>query len=76
MTEAFRADVKEFAEANAIPIIKFQPGPRKDDIANRLRAERPVRDEVVFVGVAPEKAMAFSGRKRNKKRTSATSPYT
>ena len=67
ITEAFRANVKEFAEAEGIPLIKFQPGQRKDDIANRLRAERPVRDEVVFVGVAQEKAMAFSGRKRNKK---------
>ncbi|OPX20701.1 MAG: hypothetical protein BZ151_02555 [Desulfobacca sp. 4484_104] len=38
MTAAFRANAKEFAEANALPR----------------------RDEVVFVGVAQEKAMAFS----------------
>jgi len=28
-----------------------------------MRQQRPVRDEVVFIGVAQEKAQAFSARK-------------
>jgi hypothetical protein len=67
ITQTFVAAVKKFAADNDIPIIKFQHGQRKDDIANEFRARRAVRDGVVFIGVAQEKAMAFSGRKRNKK---------
>ncbi len=67
ITKHFVASVKKFAADNGIPLVKFEHGQRKDDIANELRAQRPVRDEVVFVGVAQEKAQAFSGRKRDKK---------
>jgi hypothetical protein len=67
ITDSFRADVKKFAATHGIPVLKFEHGQRKDDIANKLRAKRGVRDEVVFVGVAQEKARAFSGRKRTKK---------
>ncbi|MFC1836795.1 hypothetical protein ACFL2Q_19075 [Thermodesulfobacteriota bacterium] len=67
ITEGFRAAVKEFASDNGISVVKFEHGQRKDDIAKDLRARRPVTDEVVFVGVAQEKARTFSGRKRTKK---------
>lgn len=67
ITQSFVAAVKEFATNNAIPVVKFEHKQRKDDIGNALRAGRSVRDEVVFIGVAQEKARAFSGRKRDKK---------
>lgn len=67
ITQGFVAAVKQFATQNGIPVVKFEHKQRKDDIANDLRARRPVRDEVVFIGVAQEKAMAFSGLKRDKK---------
>jgi hypothetical protein len=67
ITDRFVAAVKQFAGDNNIPVVKFERKQRKDDIANALRTERPVRDEVVFIGVAQEKAKAFSARKRNKK---------
>src|ERR1022692_4315022 len=37
----------------------------KDDIANNFRKQRPVRDAVVFIGVAQEKAKTFNGKKVN-----------
>ena len=67
ITQGFAAAVKQFAQDNEIPLLKFEHKQRKDDIANTLRVKRAVRDEVVFIGVAQEKAKAFSGRKRDKK---------
>lgn len=67
ITQGFVAAVKQFATDNGIPVVKFEHKQRKDDIANELRAKRPVRDEVVFIGVAQEKAQAFSGCKREQK---------
>jgi hypothetical protein len=67
ITQHFVTAVKQFAHDNDIPVVKFEHKQRKDDIANDLRAKRPVRDQVVFIGVAQEKARAFSGRKREKK---------
>jgi len=67
ITHSFVEAVKQFAHDNEIPMVKFVHKQRKDDIANDLRAKRSVRDEVVFIGVAQEKANAFSGRKSEKK---------
>jgi hypothetical protein len=67
ITQSFVAAVKQFANHNGIPLVKFEHKQRKDDNANDLRAKRPLRDRVVFIGVAQEKARAFSGRKRDKK---------
>jgi hypothetical protein len=67
ITQGFVAAVKQFAADSAIPVVKFEHKQRKDDIANELRAARAVRDQVVFIGVAQEKAQAFSGHKRDQK---------
>ncbi len=63
ITQRFVEELKSYAEQNEIPVIQFQHGERKDDRAHRMRQQRPVRDEVVFIGVAQEKAQAFSARK-------------
>jgi len=63
----FRDAVGAFAKAGSIPLIPFVHGERKDDRANQLRRERPVRGEVVFIGVAQEKAVTFSGRQMKEK---------
>jgi hypothetical protein len=44
-------------------VIQFEHGARKDDRAHRLPQQRRVGDDVVFLGLAPEKAQAFSARK-------------
>ena len=63
VTEKFREAVKARAERQQIPVYQFQHKERKDDIANDFRRKRGVRDQIVFIGVAQEKAKAFSGTK-------------
>ena len=63
VTEKFRDGVKAMAERQQIPIYQFDHKERKDDVANRIRQQRGVRDGIVFIGVAQEKAQAFQGKK-------------
>ena len=65
ISERFREAVKTHAELDDIPIYQFQHKERKDDIANQFRRQRQVRDGIVFIGVAQEKAQAFNGKKVN-----------
>ena len=63
MTSSFCNAVELFIAQNDIPLVRFERRQRKDDVANAIRTERKIRDGVVFVGVAQEKASAFKGRK-------------
>ena len=65
VSERFREAVKAQAEREDIPVYQFQHKERKDDIANDFRRQRQVRDGIVFIGVAQEKAQAFNGKKVN-----------
>lgn len=49
------------AARERIPLYQFDHKERKDDIANDFRRQRGLREGVVFVGVAQEKA--FQGKK-------------
>ena len=60
ISERFREAVKTLAERDHIPIYQ-----KKDDIGNDFRRQRQVRDEIVFIGIAQEKAQAFNGKKVN-----------
>lgn len=46
-----------------LTVYQFNHQERKDDVANRFRRERGIRDGIVFVGVAQEKAQAYQGKK-------------
>jgi hypothetical protein len=63
VSERFRNAVKAQAEREGIPLHEFKHKERKDDIGNAWRKKRQVRDGIVFIGVAQEKAQAFSGKK-------------
>ena len=63
VTERFGDAVKATAEQQQIPIYQFNHKERKDDVANQIRRERGVRDGIVFIGVAQEKAQTFQGKK-------------
>jgi hypothetical protein len=65
ISEKFREAVKALAEQEGIPVYQFRHKERKDDIANGFRQRRNVRDAIVFIGVAQEKAQAFQGKKVN-----------
>jgi len=63
ISERFRDSVKSLAERDSIPLYHFNHKERKDDIANEFRRQRQVRDGIVFIGVAQEKAQTFNGKK-------------
>jgi hypothetical protein len=63
ITGQFVAQVRDYARTHDIPLFTFRPHESKDQRAHQLRRERPVRDAVVFIGVAQEKAYAFSARR-------------
>jgi hypothetical protein len=65
ISEKFREAVKVLAEQEGVPVYQFRHKERKDDIANNFRRCRNVRDAIVFIGVAQEKAQAFNGKKVN-----------
>ena len=65
VTEKFREAVKALAEQHQIPIYQFHHKERKDDVANKFRKQRGIRDGIVLIGVAQEKAQAFQGKKIN-----------
>jgi hypothetical protein len=63
ITGQFVAQVKAFAQRQDIPLFTFGRKECKDQRAHQMRRERPVRDAVVFIGLAQEKAYAFSARR-------------
>jgi len=67
MTINFVKSIKQYAEDNNIPIVHFERRQRKDDIAAKMRKKSPVKDGVVFIGIAQEKAYAFKGRKKTQR---------
>jgi hypothetical protein len=61
--DRFVTAVKTFAEDQQIPLVPFDRGVRKDDIAAAHRARFPREQGVVFIGVAQERAISFKGQK-------------
>ncbi len=61
--DRFVRDVTTFAEAGKIPVVHFERGQRKDDLAAEYRARFGGAEGVVFIGVAQERASAFKARK-------------
>jgi hypothetical protein len=64
MGDAFVQATRDFAAAQQIPLLHFERGVRKDDVAAEQRAQFARAEGVVFVGVAQEKAHAFRASKR------------
>jgi hypothetical protein len=66
MTRAFVESLEDFASSSGVPVVAFEKGQRKEDVAaehlKRLRAE----EGLLFVGKAQEKAAVFrTGRRKN-----------
>ena len=61
--DRFVRDVTMFADAGQIPVVHFERGQRKDDVAAEHRARFTGAEGVVFIGVAQERASAFKARK-------------
>jgi hypothetical protein len=62
--DRFVQAVERFAQREQVPLVHFERGQRKDDLAQAYRATFTAKEGVVFVGVAQEKASAFKAHKR------------
>src|SRR5579859_1721191 len=67
MGEKFRREIKDWAQANGIPLIRFKAGERKAGVmAPYLRAAAAAgRSRVVAVGCAQEFQLVWTARKRD-----------
>lgn len=63
ITKAFVAQVEAFAKCAGIPIVHFQKGQRKDEVAAGYRRKFTQAEGVVFIGVAQEKMRGWKARK-------------
>ena len=75
MTRTFVASIESFAKAQEIPVITFQKGQRKDDIAKSYRAKFSKAEGVVFIGKAQEKASVFRTEKRYQQQSGQSYPW-
>ena len=64
MHDRFVTGIKTYASAQAVPLIAFERGQRKDDVVAGYRARRALTDGVVVIGVAQEQMRAFKAHKR------------
>src|SRR4030095_3224731 len=53
--DRFVRAVDDFAEQHEIPLVQFDRGQRKDEVAAEYRADFDASEGVVFIGVAQEK---------------------
>jgi hypothetical protein len=61
--DRFIGDIDTFAQTHTVPIIEFEKGVRKDDVAAARRARFSAPQGVVFIGKAQEKASSFKAKK-------------
>lgn len=65
MLDRFVGAIKCYAGTQDVPLIAFERGQRNDDVVADYRAQRPLTDGVVVIGVAQEKMRAFKAQKRS-----------
>jgi len=68
ITQNFVAQVEAFAKQEGIPIVHFQKGQRKDEVAAGYRRKFKKAAGVVFIGVAQEKLRRWKARKETRER--------
>jgi hypothetical protein len=72
ITRRFVESIERYTQDNDIPMITFERGQRKDDIANQRRAAFARDEGVVFVGKAQEKCTVYRTEKRRNPRSRRT----
>jgi hypothetical protein len=75
ISRAFVGAIEEFAERQGIPLITFNKGERKEDVAAQYRARFEGEEGVVLIGKAQEKARVFRTQKRRDPETGQTYPW-
>jgi hypothetical protein len=75
ITKRFIAAIEAFVKERGIPLITFEKGQRKDDVAAGYRAAFCGDEGVLFVGKAQEKAWVFRTEKRRNPETGQAYPW-
>ncbi|MBL8228740.1 MAG: hypothetical protein JNL98_09700 [Bryobacterales bacterium] len=75
MTKAFVASMEQFAKKQNMPMLTFEKGQRKDDVAAAYRRQFEGQEGVLFIGKAQEKTPVFRTERRRNEQTGATYPW-
>lgn len=75
ISRSFIAGLYDFASEHQVPVIAFEKGRRKDDLAHEFLAEFEGDEGVLFIGRAQEKAPVFRTEKRRNPVTGMTYPW-
>ena len=72
ITRQFVATIEKFVRDHGIPLVAFEKGQRKEDVAAAHRANFSAAQGVVFVGKAQEKCTVYRTEKRRNSHTGKT----
>jgi hypothetical protein len=61
--DRFVQAITAFADHHLVPVVQFERGQRKDDVAAQYRARYQAAEGVVFIGVAQERQFSFKATK-------------
>ena len=75
ISKQFVTSIHRFAAERAIPVVRFEKGQRKDDVALEQLARFDEGEGIYMVGVAQEKINTFRTEKRRNPETGATYPW-
>ena len=75
MTKDFVASIHRFVKDQGVPLVHFEKGQRKDDVAHEHLARHDRSEGVLFVGRAQEKTTVFRTQKRCNPETGAAYPW-
>ena len=75
VTKAFVECVEAFAQASQVPMVTFQKGQRKEEVAVSYLARMEKPEGVLFIGKAQEKTPVFRTEKRHDPKTGRSYPW-
>ena len=75
MSKRFVAEIYAYAAAHGVPLVHFAKGQRKDEVMADHLAAATGTDQILFIGVAQEKAHIFRTERRRNPATGAAYPW-
>jgi hypothetical protein len=75
MTERFAADIRHYIDTRRLDLVRFAKGESKDQVAREYLAGKSGGDQILFVGVAQEKARIWRTSQRRDPATGKRYPW-
>ena len=75
MTERFAADIRHYIDTRRLDLVRFAKGQSKDQVAREYLAGKSGGDQILFVGVAQEKARIWRTARRRDPVTGKPYPW-